>query len=103
MDSPTLPTRLPTQRLACPRAKPAPSRALKNPAYCGERSLRDTGGLVAPLLNVAPRLRFRCSLLGRPSRFALTRLATAGFFSTLLRHECVEPEEGPQPAKREQR
>ena len=57
---------------------------LKNPAYCGERSLRETGGLVASLLNVAHWLRFRCSLLGRPSRFGLTRLATAGFFSSLL-------------------
>jgi hypothetical protein len=57
---------------------------LKDPANCGERSLRETGGLVASLLNVALSLRFRCSLLGRPSRFGLDRLATAGFFSSLL-------------------
>src|SRR3989442_8064318 len=57
---------------------------LKNPAYCGERSLRETGGLVASLLNVAHWLRFRCSLLGRPSRFGLARLATAGVFNSPL-------------------
>src|SRR3989442_10969187 len=57
---------------------------LKNPAYCGERSLRETGGLVASLLNVAHWLRFRWSLLGRPSRFGLARLATAGVFRSLL-------------------
>jgi len=57
---------------------------LRNPAYCGARPLRERGGLVAPLLNVAPELRFRRSLLGRPSHFGLVRLATAGFFSSLL-------------------
>jgi hypothetical protein len=59
-------------------------RVLKNPTYCRERALRETGGLVTALLNVAPGLRFRGSLLTRPSHFSLVRLATAGFFSALL-------------------
>jgi hypothetical protein len=65
-------------------------RCWKSPSAARNDALAAAGGLVAVLLNMPDKLRFRCSLLGRQLRFGLAALATAsnpfGVFAAILPH-----------------